>query len=89
MSALPPIADARRARSRSPLCAMSGHLTEDLASLIKFNTRPVRQTKAPRVSSQGFQRKLEQQIVYQSVLNTLAAPTLVVLHFPVQAFHAG
>ena len=24
----------------------------------------------------------------QSVLNTLAAPTLVVLHFPVQAFHA-
>ena len=26
--------------------------------------------------------------LYQSVLNTLAAPTLVVLHFPVQAFQA-
>lgn len=26
--------------------------------------------------------------LYQSVLNTLAAPTLVVLHFPVHAFQA-
>ena len=26
--------------------------------------------------------------LYQSVLNTLAAPTLVVLHFPAHAFHA-
>jgi hypothetical protein len=66
------------------------------------------QTKAPRVSSQGFRLSVlptsglptrtglrvgtvslaRRQTLYQSELKTLAAPTLVVLHFPVHAFHA-
>lgn len=63
------------------------------------NTRPVPPNESPesllpgvpmqtalRVGTVNLARR---QTLYQSELKTLAAPTLVVLHFPVHAFHAG
>jgi len=74
-------------------------LREGTLQADKFTPGQVPQNRKPResplrASRRGNERRFRPRFLsgakhlYQSVLNTLAAPTLVVLHFPIHAFQA-